>query len=122
MLQPGFPIRPLLYGDQATLPGKEQLTSLFLVIGNLTPISDEAAEANIQVRPEFEIGPGPRAPEQNGQSSHPNSFLLPPSRAVVIDTAKQDQPQAGLGLGAGRLSGCNPTLSVSLPDNTKCAL
>lgn len=38
--QPGFAIGPWLHKDQATLPGKERLTKLFLVTGNLTPISD----------------------------------------------------------------------------------
>lgn len=61
--------------DQGTLPGKEQLTRLFLVTGNLTPISDAEVEASVEVRPEFEMGPGPRAPNRNGQSFHPNSFF-----------------------------------------------
>lgn len=56
----------------------------------------------------------------------PQLFLLPPSRAAVIDMAKQDQPQVGLQLGgcwewAGG-GGVTQALSMALPDNTGSAL
>lgn len=44
-LQPGFPTGLWLCQDQDTLLGKEQLTRLFSVTGNLTLISDAEAEA-----------------------------------------------------------------------------
>lgn len=56
----------------------------------------------------------------------PQLFLLPPSRAVVIDMAKQDQPQVELQLGGCREraggGGVTRALSVALSDNTGSAL
>ena len=75
---------------------------------------------------EHEMGPGPRTPQRNGQSFHPQLFLLPPSRVVVIDSVKQDQPQVGPGLGGCReqvgWEGVTQTFSVSLADSTESAL
>lgn len=75
ILLPSFPTGPWLCKDQAILLGKEQLTRLFLATGNLIPISDAEAETNAEVKLECEISPGPRAPQGNGQSFHPNSFF-----------------------------------------------
>lgn len=72
---PSFPIGSWLCKDQVILPGEEQLTRFFLATGNLIPISDAYAEASTEVRPEYEMSPGPCAPQRNDQGSHPSSFF-----------------------------------------------
>lgn len=117
ILQPGFPTGPWLCKDQANLPGKEQLTKLFLVTGNLIPISDAKVEANSEVGRNARLARGRMLHSKVARAFTP-TLSSPAFQSSGHRYGETRSASSGTGVGrvleAGRFRGCN-TSPLNVP-------